>query len=55
MKKKLKSVLNFLEILEDDDDVQYVYANLEIDNNFYQESFQLNDNYWCRSWNKWCN
>jgi len=32
--EKTKSVLNFLEILEDDDDVQYVYANLEIDNNF---------------------
>ena len=30
--EKTKSVLNFLEILEDDDDVQYVYANLEIDN-----------------------
>jgi len=31
-KEKTKSVLNFLEILEDDDDVQYVYANLETDN-----------------------
>ncbi len=31
--EKTKSVLNFLEILEEDDDVQYVYANLEIDNN----------------------
>jgi|TARA_B110000438_G_C15690219_1_gene596442 YebC/PmpR family DNA-binding regulatory protein len=30
--EKTKSVLNFLEILEDDDDVQYVYANLKIDN-----------------------
>jgi len=30
--EKTKSVLNFLEILEDDDDVQYVYANLELDN-----------------------
>ena len=29
--EKTKSVLNFLEILEDDDDVQYVYANIEID------------------------
>jgi len=29
--EKTKSVLNFLEILEDDDDVQYVYANLEVD------------------------
>ena len=33
-KKKTKSVLNFLETLEDNDDVQHVYANLEIDNNF---------------------
>ena len=31
--EKTKSVLNFLEILEDDDDVQYVYANIEVDNN----------------------
>ena len=29
-KEKTKSVLNFLEALEEDDDVQYVYANLEI-------------------------
>ena len=28
-KEKTQSVLNFLEALEDDDDVQYVYANLE--------------------------
>ena len=33
-KEKTKSVLNFLELLEDDDDVQYVYANLEVDKNF---------------------
>ena len=26
------SLLNFLTMLEDDDDVQHVYANLEIDN-----------------------
>ena len=32
-REKTKSVLNFLETLEDDDDVQHVYANLEIDNN----------------------
>ena len=32
--EKTKSVLNFLETLEDDEDVQHVYANLEIDNNF---------------------
>ena len=33
-KEKTKSVLNFLETLEDDDDVQHVYANLDIKNNF---------------------
>jgi len=33
-KEKTKSVLNFLETLEDDDDVQHVYTNLEINNNF---------------------
>jgi len=33
-KEKTKSVINFLETLEDDDDVQHVYANLEIDRNF---------------------
>ena len=32
--KKTKSVLDFLETLEDDDDVQHVYANLEINSNF---------------------
>ena len=32
--EKVKSVLDFLEKLEDDDDVQNVYANLKIDNNF---------------------
>tara|TARA_B110000438_G_scaffold298817_1_gene347774 strand:+ start:453 stop:1202 length:750 start_codon:yes stop_codon:yes gene_type:complete len=31
-KEKTQSVLNFLEALEDDDDVQYVYANLETNN-----------------------
>jgi len=31
--EKTKSVLNFLELLEDDDDVQYVYANLDVNNN----------------------
>ena len=31
--EKTQIVLNFLETLEDDDDVQYVYANLEIDSN----------------------
>jgi len=38
-KEKTKSVLNFLEILEDDDDVQYVYANLEINSNFKEKIF----------------
>ena len=33
-KEKTKSVINFLETLEDDDDVQHVYANLEIDSSF---------------------
>ena len=30
--EKTKSVLNFLTMLEDDDDVQHVYANLDVDN-----------------------
>jgi YebC/PmpR family DNA-binding regulatory protein len=30
--EKTKSVLNLLEILENDEDVQYVYANLEVNN-----------------------
>ena len=33
----MKSVLDFLETLEDDDDVQHVYANLEVDKNFTEE------------------
>ncbi len=33
-KEKTKSVLNLLETLEEDDDIQNVYANIEIDNNF---------------------
>ena len=32
--EKTRSVINFLETLENDDDVQHVYANLEIDKNF---------------------
>ena len=36
--EKTKSVLNFLEILEEEDDVQYVYANLEIDNKLISKS-----------------
>ena len=31
--EKTKSIINFLETLENDDDVQHVYANLEIDSN----------------------
>ena len=37
-KEKTRSVLNFLETLENDDDVQHVYANLEIDNNFIDKA-----------------
>ena len=37
-KEKAKSVLDFLEKLEDDDDVQHVYANLKIDNNFLDKN-----------------
>ena len=37
-KEKTKSVLNFLETLEDDEDVQHVYANLEIDNNYTEKT-----------------
>ena len=36
-KEKTKSVLNFLETLEDNDDVQHVYANLEIESNLSEE------------------
>tara|TARA_Y100000590_G_scaffold466450_1_gene641872 strand:+ start:544 stop:1287 length:744 start_codon:yes stop_codon:yes gene_type:complete len=32
-KEKTNTVINFLETLEDDEDVQHVYANLEINNN----------------------
>ena len=32
--EKTKSVINFLELLEEDDDVQYVYANIEIIENY---------------------
>ena len=40
-KEKMKSVLSFLEMLEDDDDVQHVYANLEIDDSFSDESLKV--------------
>jgi len=36
-KEKVKSVLDFLEKLEENDDVQHVYANLKIDNNFVEK------------------
>jgi len=36
-KEKTTSVLNFLEILEDDDDVQHVYANLDIESNLIEK------------------
>tara|TARA_B100001123_G_scaffold92852_1_gene106853 strand:+ start:101 stop:850 length:750 start_codon:yes stop_codon:yes gene_type:complete len=32
-KEKTQSVINFLETLEDDEDVQQVYANIEVNNN----------------------
>ena len=35
--EKTRSVLNFLEKLEDDEDVQHVYANVEIDSNFSEK------------------
>jgi|TARA_B110000438_G_C15743948_1_gene619819 YebC/PmpR family DNA-binding regulatory protein len=37
-KEKTQSVLDFLESLEDDDDVQQVYANLEVNNEFLEKS-----------------
>ena len=38
-KEKTRLVLNFLETLEEDDDIQYVYANLEINNNPSEKAF----------------
>jgi len=35
--EKTKSVVSFLETLENDDDVQHVYANLEINNNISEK------------------
>ena len=40
-KEKIKSVLSFLDMLEEDDDVQHVYANLEINNNFSDDSLKV--------------
>jgi len=37
-KEKSKTVINFLETLESDDDVQHVYANLEIENNYIEKN-----------------
>ena len=37
-KEKTKSIIDFLETLEQDDDVQHVYANLAIDNNFTEKT-----------------
>ena len=37
-KEKTKSVISFLETLEEDDDVQHVYANLEIDKNIMEKT-----------------
>ena len=37
-KEKTKSVVNFLETLENDDDVQHVYANLDIENNIMKKN-----------------
>ena len=36
-KTKTKYLINFLETLEEDDDVQHVYSNLEIDSNFIEK------------------
>ena len=36
--EKTKSVLNFLEALEDDEDVQHVYANIEVSKNFLNKN-----------------
>jgi transcriptional/translational regulatory protein YebC/TACO1 len=35
-REKTRFVINFLETLENDDDVQHVYANLETDNNLVE-------------------
>ena len=37
-REKTKSVINFLDTLEDDDDIQHVYTNLEIENNFEEKN-----------------
>jgi len=37
-KEKTKNVLNFLGTLEDDDDIQHVYANLDLENNLKEKN-----------------
>ena len=37
-KEKTKSVVNFLETLENDDDVQHVYANLDVEGNILEKN-----------------
>ena len=39
-KEKTKFVLSFLEMLEDDDDVQHVYDNLEVENSLTNENIK---------------
>ena len=36
-RERTQTLINFLETLEEDDDVQHVYANLKIDNNFVEK------------------
>ncbi len=40
-KEKTKTVMNFLQTLEEDDDVQQVYANLELDSNFLEKTSSI--------------
>ena len=37
-KEKTKSVVNFLETLENDEDVQHVYANLDAEGDILQKN-----------------
>ena len=46
--EKKQEVIDFLETLEDDDDVQSVYTNVIFEK-------LINVNYWNRSWNFWSN
>ena len=38
--EKTKSVVNFLEALENDDDVQHVYANLNVVSNINKDNLE---------------